>query len=413
MIPFPYPSKRSTLDDPDLRSCIDSLTRAPLLSAAEEQRVAFVIDDVRRRLFAELVRCPAAALELLRQAREGGTHEPQARRLATSVCDLVRNGFASAADLRRDGAPAERIDALRELAGEALDAVDLRAFEVAPAVAAARDVLRHPPGPGAIEDVDDYKARVLRIEALHREYAKAVGALALRNTRLALSIARRYEHRGLPLADLIQEGILGLLKAARRFEPRRGLRFSTSATWWIRQAVLRALDEKSRLVRIPGRALEALGRVRAARTVLEQRLGREPSIDELAAESGVGFEKTRRSLTLLAPPLSLHGPAHPGDAPDLGETLSDGASPSPASATGEARLREDLGWAMEPLTARERQVMARRFGIGGAEPGTLDEIGRAIGLTRERVRQIETSALAKLRDRLRRLGWGGTEVARS
>lgn len=407
MIPSSFPSHRSALEDPDLRACIDSLTRAPLLSAAEEQRVAFEIDDVRRRLFAALARCPAAALELLRQAREGGTHEPQARRLSTSVCERVRTSFSTASQLSLDGGPAERIEALRELAGEALDAVDLRAFEVAPAVAAAREILRHPHPAAALEGREAYAARVSRIEGLHADYAQAVGALALRNTRLALSIARRYEHRGLPLADLVQEGILGLLKAARRFEPRRGLRFSTSATWWIRQAVLRALDEKSRLVRIPGRALEALGRVRAARTALEQRLGREPSVDELAAESGVGFEKTRHSLTLLSAPLSLHGPAHPGEARDLGETLADGASPSPSAAMGDARLREDLGWAMQPLTARERQVMARRFGIGGAEPGTLDEIGRAIGLTRERVRQIETHALAKLRDRLRRLGWGG------
>lgn len=390
MAPFPSAS-RSPVQDPEVRACLDGLTRAPLLSAADERRLGFEIDGVRRRLFHALVRRPAAALELLRQAREGASDEPDARRLASSTCDLVRSALARADELR--GRPdAEtlqvRIESLEALAAETMDRVDLRAYDAAAAVAAARA-----------------EAPDARLEELYRDFARAVGALALRNTRLAVSIAKRYEHRGLPLADLIQEGILGLLKAARRFEPSRNLRFSTSATWWVRQAVLRALDEKSRLVRIPGRALETLARVRQARTALEQRLGREPSAQEIAEESGVGFEKARHSLTLLAAPLSLDGPCGPAEAPRLGETLPDASSPSPTAATGPARLEEDLRWAMQPLTERERRVMARRFGIGRPGPETLENVGRAIGVTRERVRQIEAAALAKLRDRLRRLGW--------
>jgi RNA polymerase sigma factor (sigma-70 family) len=239
-----------------------------------------------------------------------------------------------------------------------------------------------------------------RIDVLQEELTRAIGRLALHNTRLAVSIARRYVNRGLPLTDLVQEAFLGLLKAARRFETRRNLKFSTSATWWIRQSIVLALQERGRLVRIPARALESLGRVRRARTALEQALGREPSIEEIADGSGLPVRKARALSVLQGAPLSLD--QRSGEDFSLGETLGGPADTEPEDA---APLRDDLRKAMEPLNERERRIMIRRYGMDGLAPDTLERIGALLGLTRERIRQIEKKAMEKLRFSLGDLGY--------
>jgi RNA polymerase sigma factor (sigma-70 family) len=220
-----------------------------------------------------------------------------------------------------------------------------------------------------------------RARALDAELDRAAGRLAMHNTRLAVSIARRYVHRGLPLNDLVQEALLGLLKAARRFEPRRGTRFSTAATWWIRQSVVLALQERGRLIRVPGRAQEEMKHARRVRAELAQTLGREPSAEEIAAESGLAPRKTSTLLRLLEAPLSL------------------GAWEESLKAEGdvEAPAAEDLRKALASLDAREREILTRRYGLDDAEPETLDVIGARLGVTRERVRQLEKRALENAR----------------
>ena len=282
-------------------------------------------------------------------------------------------------ELRR--CPEAVTDLLRQarVTEDALDSLDPRTLDLA---SAARRVVDR-----------------ARVDRLQEELTRAIGRLALHNTRLAISIARRYLNRGLPLTDLVQEAFLGLLKAARRFEPRRNLKFSTSATWWIRQAVVLALQERGRLVRIPARALESLGKVRRARTALEQSLGREPSIEEIADGSGLPLRKARALAVLQGAPLSLD--QRSDENVSLAETLG-GPPPEPEEA---APLRDDLRKAMEPLNERERRIMVRRYGMDGRAPDTLEDIGRVIGVTRERVRQIEKKAMEKLRFRLGDLGY--------
>ena len=281
-------------------------------------------------------------------------------------------------ELRR--CPEAVADLLRQarVTEDALAAVDPRTLDLAAAARRVRD-----------------RARV---DLLQAELTRAIGRLALHNTRLAVSIARRYLNRGLPLTDLVQEAFLGLLKAARRFEPRRNLKFSTSATWWIRQSVVLALQERGRLVRLPARALESLGKVRRARTALEQSLGRAPSIEEIAEGSGLPLRKTRALAVLQGAPLSLD--QRSDEDACLAETL--GGVPEPEET---APLRDDLAKAMAPLSERERRVMVRRYGMDGRAPDTLEEIGRILGVTRERVRQIESKAIEKLRFRLGDLGY--------
>jgi RNA polymerase primary sigma factor len=231
-----------------------------------------------------------------------------------------------------------------------------------------------------------------RLRSLEADLDRAAGRLALHNTRLAVSIAKRYVNRGLPLTDLVQEALLGLLKAARRFEPRRGTRFSTAATWWIRQSVVLALQDKGRLIRVPGRALEALRRARRARAALEQTLGRAPSVEEIAAESGLETRKTATLIRLLESPRSLDARA---DERSLGESLK-------AAEGAEDRLPEELRRELDSLDERERRILTRRYGLDGRDPATLEEIGRELKVTRERVRQIEKRGMEKLRDGLRR-----------
>lgn len=249
--------------------------------------------------------------------------------------------------------------------------------------------------------LEDFKKDVKMLQRWMDKSQEAKREMVESNLRLVISIAKKYTNRGLSFLDLIQEGNMGLMKAVEKFEYRRGYKFSTYATWWIRQAVTRAIADQARTIRIPVHMIETINKVLRGAKKLMMETGREPSPEELANELGITPERVREIYKIAQHPISLQAEVGDGGESQFGDFLEDTGADSPAEATGYSILKDKMGEVLSTLSDRERKVLIQRFGLLDGKPKTLEEVGVEFNVTRERIRQIEAKALRKMRHPIR------------
>lgn len=252
-----------------------------------------------------------------------------------------------------------------------------------------------------METPETLRDRIKAVKQRYIDYETAMRELSGGNLRLVVSIAKKYRNRGLSFLDLIQEGNTGLMRAVDKYEYRRGYKFSTYATWWIRQAITRAIADQARTIRIPVHMIETMSKLRKVSKQLLQEKGREPTIEETAEVAGISLEETRRVLKISRHPISLDRPVGESEDSYFGDFIEDSDSDSPVNSASQEMLKDKIDHVLKTLTYREREIIKLRFGLGDGYTYTLEEVGRIFKVTRERVRQIEAKAVRKLQHPVR------------
>lgn len=252
-----------------------------------------------------------------------------------------------------------------------------------------------------LETSKSLSQRIEDIRVRFDAYEQAMKDLSGGNLRLVVSIAKKYRNRGLSFLDLIQEGNTGLMRAVDKYEYRRGYKFSTYATWWIRQAITRAIADQARTIRIPVHMIETMSKLRKVSKKLVQELGREPTIEEMSEVAGVSLEETRRVLKISKHPISLDRPVGESEDSYFGDFIEDGSTENPVNSATQEMLKDKIDVVLKTLTYREREIIKLRYGLGDGYTYTLEEVGRIFKVTRERVRQIEAKAVRKLQHPVR------------
>jgi RNA polymerase primary sigma factor len=253
-----------------------------------------------------------------------------------------------------------------------------------------------------LESPEELETRLKTINVVFEEYDQAKRDLSGGNLRLVVSIAKKYRNRGLPFLDIIQEGNTGLMRAVDKYEYRRGYKFSTYATWWIRQAITRAIADHARTIRVPVHMIETMSKLRGIQKRLLQEIGREPTLEEIAEVADMSIEETKRVMKISRHPISLDRPVGESEDSQFGDFIEDKRQQAPSETATSEMLRSRINDVLKTLTYREREILKLRYGIGDGYTYTLEEVGRIFKVTRERVRQVESKAIRKLQHPVRR-----------
>jgi RNA polymerase primary sigma factor len=439
-------------DDP-VRMYLTQMGEIPLLTRQQEIQLAKRIEVTRRRFRTKLLECDfviQAAYKVLKRVHEGEL--PFDRTVQVSVTDrlekeqilgrlphnlrtldilLKRNRRDYRISLSRSHTKARRRHAWQRLARRRRRAVrlveelGLRTQRIETMIQSLEEFSRriddlkrrideHRQARGPIAErqpwLDEYRNfllatqetptsirnRVMTLKQVYSAYQQAKRELSEGNLRLVVSIAKKYRNRGLSFLDLIQEGNAGLMRAVDKFEYRRGFKFCTYATWWIRQAITRAVADQSRTIRIPVHMVETMSRVRNVSRQLLQDLGREPTLEETARRARTTVDEARRVLAMSRYPISLDRPVGNSEDSQFGDLLPDGAAESPSTGASQEMLRGRINKVLKTLSYREREIIKLRYGLGDGYSYTLEEVGHIFKVTRERIRQIEAKAVRKL-----------------
>ncbi len=420
-----FPSERT---DNIIWAYLKDIGRVSLLNSEEEYMIAKRIEDGERMIRNLLFDLPHAIQELMEIAgllkKEAinivdvvknidelnytKKDEDKYRKKTVSLINSIRNQHEKKEELRKSSGKAKVPEATKKLNEKKLKALEKKVEENLINLNLNKKVLEEiiRKVQRQLKFMDDKEARkvrkrLLEIGEIENGLKTVKNRLIQANLRLVINIAKKYLNRGLSFLDLIQEGNMGLMKAAEKYDYQKGYKFSTYSTWWIRQAITRAIADYARTIRVPVHVLETMNKITKVTISLFQELGREPNLDEISLKAGLPLEKVRKIMKVSNEPISIETPIG-DDESKLGDFIADPKSPSPFNELVSISLKEEIDKVLSTLTPREEKVIRMRLGIGEKTDYTLEEVGEVFGLTRERIRQIEAKALRKLKHPSRR-----------